>query len=74
MRTFLILQGLWKTIKEKFPVDSNELGQTDLKKRTLNVIFMSVTDNVLHEIAGEKSASAAWKKLEELCSDKLLRN
>src|SRR4051812_32485462 len=35
---------------------------------------MSVTDNVLREIAGEISASAAWKKLEELYSVKSLTN
>ena len=35
---------------------------------------MSVTDNVLWEIATEKTVSDAWKKLEELYSKKLLTN
>src|SRR3954470_16560882 len=35
---------------------------------------MSVTDNVLREIATEKTASGAWKKLEELYSGKSLTN
>src|SRR5256886_17428717 len=35
---------------------------------------MSVTDSVLREIATEKTASDAWKKLEELYSRKSLTN
>ncbi len=43
-----------------------EAEKVDLKERALSAIFMSVTDNVLHEIAGESLASATWTKLEEL--------
>ena len=68
------MQGLWKAIEEKFSDDSSESEKLDLKERALGAIFMSVTDNVLREIAGEKSASAAWKKLEELYSAKSLTN
>src|SRR3954471_5457314 len=74
MRSSLVLQGLWKAIEEKFSDDSSESEKLDLKERALGAIFMSVTDNVLREIAGEKSASAAWKKLEELYSAKSLTN
>src|SRR3954462_4396207 len=74
MRSSLVLQGLRKAIEEKFSDDSTESEKLDLKERALGAIFMSVTDNVLREIAGEKSASAAWKKLEELYSAKSLTN
>ncbi|KAF7830424.1 cytochrome p450 [Senna tora] len=37
-----------------------------IKKKALGVIFMSVTDNILREIADEDTAAKAWKKLEEL--------
>src|SRR3954471_6678505 len=74
MRSSLVLQGLWNAIEEKFSDDSTESEKLDLKERTLSAISMSVTDNVLREIAGEKSASAAWKKLEELYLAKSLTN
>src|SRR3954471_19451833 len=74
MRSSLVLQGLWNAIEEKFSDDSSESEKLNLKERALGAIFISVTDNVLREIAGEKSASAAWKKLEELYSAKSLTN
>src|SRR4051812_26707844 len=73
MRSFLMLQGLWKAVEEKFSGVSEE-SKVELKKRALNAIFMSVTDSVLREIATEKTASDAWKKLEELYSEKSLTN
>src|SRR5262249_50761820 len=72
MRSSLILQGLWKAIEEKFSEDMKESEKVDLRERALSAIFMSVTDNVLREIAGETSAAAAWKKLKELYSVKSL--
>src|SRR4051812_40076825 len=74
MRSSLVLQGLWKAIEENFSEDLTESKKLDLKERALGALFMSVTDNVLHEIAGEKFTSAAWKKLEEFYSAKLLTN
>ena len=72
MRSSLVLQGLWKAIEKKFSDNSTESEKLDLKERALGAIFMSLTDNILREIAREKSASAAWKKLEELYSTKSL--
>src|SRR3954464_8477402 len=71
MRPSLMLQGLWKAVEEKFFGVSEE-SNVELQKRALSAIFMSVTDNVLREIATEKTASDAWKKLEELYSEKSL--
>lgn len=66
MRSSLILQGLmWKAIEEKFSNDSKESENQDLKERSLSVIFISVTDNALCKITGEKMITAAWKKLED---------
>src|SRR3954468_14600789 len=74
MKSSLTLQGLWKAVVEKFDEDSDEFKKTDLKERALSAIFMSVTDNVLREIADEESASGAWKKLESLYAGKSLTN
>src|SRR4051812_14152018 len=59
---------------EKFDKDSDEFKKAELKERALSAIFMSVTDNVLCEIADEETASGAWKKLEGLCAGKNLTN
>src|SRR3954463_7628209 len=74
MKSAMTLQGLWKAAVEKFDEDSDEFKKTDLKERALSAIFMSVTDNVLREIADQESASDAWKKLEELYAGKSLTN
>src|SRR3954462_1863865 len=73
MRSSLIPQGLWKAVEENFFGVSEE-SKVELQERALSAIFMSVTDNVLREIATEKTASDAWKKLEELYSGKSLTN
>src|SRR3954466_6654801 len=73
MRSSLMLQGLWKAVEEKFSGVSEE-SKVELQERVLSAIFMSVTNNVLREIATEKTASDAWKKLEELYSGKSLTN
>src|SRR3954466_11709883 len=73
MRSSLMLQGLWKAVEEKFSGVTEE-SKVELQERALSAIFMSVTDNVLREITTEKTASDAWKKLEELYSEKSLTN
>ena len=44
---------------DKFDEDSDEFKKADLKEMALSAIFMSVTDNVLREIADEETASGA---------------
>src|SRR5881628_2196937 len=73
MRSSLMLQGLWKAVEEKFSGVSEE-SKVELEEKAMSAIFMSVTDNVLREIATEKKAYDAWKKLEELYSEKSLTN
>src|SRR5438270_10518529 len=51
-----------------------EESKVELQERAQSAIFMSVTDNVLREIATKKTASDAWKKLKELYSRKSLTN
>src|SRR3954466_14267555 len=70
MKSALTLQGLWKAVVEKFDEDSDEFKKADLKEMALSAIFMSVTDNVLREIADEETASGTWKKLKSLYAGK----
>src|SRR3954469_2466121 len=72
MKSALTLQGLWKSVVEKFKEDSDESKKADLKKKALSAIFMSVTDNVLREIVDVETASGAWKKLEVFYAGKKL--
>src|SRR4051812_13904260 len=74
MKSALTLQGLWKAVVKKFDEDSDEIKKADLKERALSAIFMSVTDNVLREIADEETALGVWKKLEGLYAGKNLTN
>src|SRR3954468_13171065 len=74
MKSTLTLQGLWKAVVEKFDKNSDEIKKADLKERALSAIFMSVTDNVLREIADEVTPSGAWKKLEGLYAGENLTN
>lgn len=74
MKSSLVLQGLWKAIEEVFREEMKATEKEDLKERALSAIFMSVTDSVLREIAEEKSAATAWKKLKDLYSTKSLTN
>ncbi|XP_073112178.1 uncharacterized protein [Elaeis guineensis] len=74
IKSSLILQGLWKAVENNFLEGMKEADKANLKERALSAIFMSVTDNVLREIASEKLVPEAWKKLEELYSAKSLTN
>src|SRR4051812_18399923 len=73
MRSSLMLKGLWKAVEEKFSGVSEE-SKVELQERAISAIFMRVTDNILREIATEKTASDAWKKLEKVYSGKSLTN
>ena len=75
--------SLWKSrmksadtarIVENFDEDSDESKNADLKERALSTIFMSMTDNVLREIADKEIASGEWKKLEGLYAGKNMTN
>lgn len=58
------MEGSWR----KIPIWYEKDKKTDMQDRTLCVIFLSVTDNILRKIIGEVSTSVVWKKLEELYS------
>ncbi|KAF7815134.1 Retrovirus-related Pol polyprotein from transposon TNT 1-94 [Senna tora] len=70
MQSTLILQDLWQAIEDKFAGSVTEEQRLMIK----GAISMSVTDSVLREIAGEDTATKAWKKLEELYLAKSLTN
>ena len=54
MKSALVLQDLWKAVEEK-DSGSSEGSMVDPKEKALSAIFVSVMDNVLREIAAEKT-------------------
>ncbi|GKV16510.1 hypothetical protein SLEP1_g27143 [Rubroshorea leprosula] len=76
MRAMLIQQGLWKALEKegKLPETLPEEKKIDLKERALSAIQLSLSDEVLGEVAEENSASALWSKLEALYLTKSVSN
>ncbi|GKU92526.1 hypothetical protein SLEP1_g6239 [Rubroshorea leprosula] len=66
MRAMLIQQGLWKALEReaRLPKTLPKEDKIDLKERALSAIQLSLSDEVLGEVAEENSASA-------LCRDQL---
>ncbi|GKV37057.1 hypothetical protein SLEP1_g45126 [Rubroshorea leprosula] len=69
-------EGLWKALEkegrllETLPKEE----KIDLKERALSAIQLSLSDEVLGEVAEENSTSALWSKLEALYLTKLVIN
>ncbi|GKV29673.1 hypothetical protein SLEP1_g59547 [Rubroshorea leprosula] len=76
MQAMLIQQGLWKALEKesRLPETLLEEEKIDLKEQALNAIQLSLSDEVLGEVAEENSASALWSKLEALYLTKSVTN
>ncbi|GKV35094.1 hypothetical protein SLEP1_g43407 [Rubroshorea leprosula] len=76
MRAMLVQQGLWKALEReaRLPKTLPEEEKIDLKERALSAIQLSLSDEVLGEVAEENSASALWLKLEALYLTKSVTN
>ncbi|GKV50375.1 hypothetical protein SLEP1_g57082 [Rubroshorea leprosula] len=76
MRAMLVQQGMWKALEReaRLPETLPEEEKIDLKERALSAIQLSLSDEVLGEVAEENSASALWSKLEALYLTKSITN
>ncbi|KAF7817786.1 Retrovirus-related Pol polyprotein from transposon TNT 1-94 [Senna tora] len=76
MRALLVQQGLLKALegKEALPTELSNQEKDDLLERALSTILLSLADDVLREVADEKSAAGLWLKLETLYMTKSLTN
>ncbi|KAF7834702.1 Retrovirus-related Pol polyprotein from transposon TNT 1-94 [Senna tora] len=76
MRALLVQQGLLKALegKEALPTELSNQEKDDLLERALSTILLSLADDVLREVADEKSAAGLWLKLETLYMTKSFTN
>ena len=74
MHALLVQQGFQKALKgrETLPKMMTKQEKYDLLERTHSTILLSLSDEVLQEVAEEKSATALWLKLESLYMTKSL--
>ncbi|KAF7811757.1 Retrovirus-related Pol polyprotein from transposon TNT 1-94 [Senna tora] len=76
MRALLVQQGLLKALegKEALSTELSNQEKDDLLERALSTILLSLADDVLREVADEKSAAGLWLKLGTLYMTKSLTN
>ncbi|CAN6483429.1 unnamed protein product [Victoria cruziana] len=66
MQSRLVQHGLSKALKgkEALPADWSETDKEDYLERALAAMHLSLSDDVLHEVADEDSPTKLWLKLE----------
>ena len=76
MRDLLVQQGLQKDLDgiRKRPVTMSDDDWEDLDARALSTIWLCLTDDVLFNIAAEKSTASLWNSLENLYMTKSVTN
>lgn len=76
MRAILVQQGLLKALngKNALPEDLSDEQKDDMVDRAHSAIQLSLSDEVLREVADEKTAAGLWLKLESLYMTKSLTN
>ncbi|CAL1399627.1 unnamed protein product [Linum trigynum] len=75
MQALLKQQGLWgplSTKQKKAAVDDDEWNT--LEEKAHSTIMLSLSDDVIIEVAAEKTAAGLWLKLESLYMTKSLTN
>lgn len=76
MRAVLVQQGLLKALsgKDKLPSTLSEEQKDDMLERAHSAILLCLGDEVLREVADEKTASGLWLRLESKYMTKSLTN
>lgn len=76
MRALLVQQGLLKALKgsNALPTNLSDEEKEDLLERAHSAIQLSLSDEVLCEVADETTAYGLWLKLESLYITKSLTN
>ena len=76
IRAVLVQQGLLKALngKQALPESMSDEDKDDLLERAHSAIQLSLSDEVLREVAEETSAASLWLRLESLYMTKSLTN
>ena len=72
MRALLKQQGLWKPLSKEAKADNVESAA--LEEKAHSTIMLCLADDVITEVADEKTAASLWLKLESLYMTKSLTN
>ena len=74
MKALLTHQGLSEALDPIEPGEKPTAKQTEIMKKAHSAIILNLDDKVLREVAREETASAMWKKLDDLYMTKSLAN
>nr|KYP33977.1 Retrovirus-related Pol polyprotein from transposon TNT 1-94 [Cajanus cajan] len=74
MNALLVHQGLDAALSDEAIMKVEERKRTEVLKKAHSAILLSLGDEVLREVAEEKTAMEIWKKLESLYLKRSLAN
>ena len=74
IRALLKQQGIWAPLAGPKPADMTDAKYASQDEKAHSTILLSLSDEVLCEVADEETASGVWKKLEKLYMTKSLTN
>ncbi|GKA76891.1 retrovirus-related pol polyprotein from transposon TNT 1-94 [Tanacetum coccineum] len=74
VRALLKQQGIWAPLAGPKPADMTDAKYNSQDEKAHSTILLSLSDEVLYEVADEETAAGVWKKLEKLYITKSLTN
>ncbi|GKE26973.1 retrovirus-related pol polyprotein from transposon TNT 1-94, partial [Tanacetum coccineum] len=74
VRALLKQQGIWAPLAGPKLADMTDAKYNSQDEKAHSTILLSLSDEVLYEVADEKTAAGVWKKLEKLYMTKSLTN
>ncbi|GJY18729.1 retrovirus-related pol polyprotein from transposon TNT 1-94 [Tanacetum coccineum] len=74
IRALLKQQGIWAPLAGPKPADITDAKYNSQDEKAHSTIFVSLSDEVLYEVADEETAVGVWKKVEKLYITKSLTN
>ncbi|GJX29173.1 hypothetical protein Tco_0237252 [Tanacetum coccineum] len=74
IRVLLKQQGIWAPLAGPKPADMTDAKYNSQDEKAHSTILLSLSDEVLYEVADEETAAGVWKKLEKLYMTKSLTN
>ncbi|GJT66197.1 retrovirus-related pol polyprotein from transposon TNT 1-94 [Tanacetum coccineum] len=74
VRALLKQQGIWAPLAGPKLADMTDVKYSSQDEKAHSTILLSLSDEVLYEVADEETAAGVWKKLEKLYMTKSLTN
>ncbi|GJR80554.1 hypothetical protein Tco_0151339 [Tanacetum coccineum] len=74
VRALLKQQGIWAPLAGPKPANMTDVKYSSQDEKAHSTILLSLSDEVLYEVADEETTAGVWKKLEKLYMTKSLTN